>query len=445
LFRIASSAARAPWVGLIAAFALTASIACAGEPAPRFEELAVANRQVASLLRDRLAQMPAVAAVKWMAHAPVSDPVRERQVLESVVARAAQSGLDVPATRQLFELQIRLARELQERQHREWTRSGRCAPCESKAGLAGLRERIDAINEELLAALYVAASVRPREQDAAALEADAVAAETVLAEFVPNAADRRALFDAAQAVHLSKPANWERIKASGILRIGTTGDYAPFSAESGGGALRGADISLALDLARALDLRPVFIRIGWPTLTEDLRDGRFDVALSGISYTPERASLGLFSVPYHHGGKTLLARCAQRDRFDTLEEVDRSGVRVIVNPGGTNERYVRSTLHHATIVTHTDNPTTFAELVAGTADVMITDDVEAELQSRRHPELCRTYRGTLTRGDKHVLAVRDERLLSAVNSWLSAAIEAGLPQRLLRQAMADESAHDTPR
>ena len=189
----------------------------------------------------------------------------------------------------------------------------------------------------------------------------------------------------------------------------------------------------------------MFIRIAWPTLTQDLRDDRFDVALSGISYTPERASLGLYSTPYHHGGKTILARCVERERFDTLAEVDQPGVRVIVNPGGTNERYVRSTLHRATIVVHRDNPTTFVELIAGNADAMITDDIEAELQSRRHSELCRTSPGTLTEGDKHVLVARDDRLLAAVNSWLAAATAAGLPHRWLQRAMTEESASSPSR
>ena len=424
----------------MAALAWSASAVCADESSARFAEPAAAYETIVSLMRDRLAQMPGVAAVKWIAHAQVDDPTREAQVLDRVAVRAAQLGLDVPATRTLFEIQIRLARELQARLHREWARSGHCAPCDATSELTGLRERIDAINENLLSALYLAASLPPLTRDELADALTVADADATWAGFIPTATDRQALFGAVSDVRFTRRADWERIQASEVLRIGTTGDYAPFSTDESDGKVRGADVALALDLARTLQLRPVFIHITWPTLTQDLRDDRFDVALSGISYTPERASLGFFSVPYHHGGKTILARCSQRERFDTLAEVDRPGVRVIVNPGGTNERYVRSTLHRATIVVHRDNPTTFGELIAGTADAMITDDVEAELQSRRHPELCRTTPGTLTEGDKHVLVARDGRLLAAVNSWLAAAIAAGLPPRLLLQAMTEESA-----
>jgi cyclohexadienyl dehydratase len=227
----------------------------------------------------------------------------------------------------------------------------------------------------------------------------------------------------------------DSVRATQVLRVATTGDYAPFSLEANG-QLSGADIELARDLATHLDAEPMFVRTSWPGLADDLRAGRFDVALSGIGYTAERAALGLYSAAYHEGGKTLLARCADRERFDTAAELDRPGVRVIVNPGGTNERYAREHVHQARIVVHPDNRGVFAEIAAGRADVMVTDDVEAELQARRWPgQLCRTYPGTLTRGEKRILMSRDPALQVAVDEWLAESIAAGEPARELERAI----------
>jgi cyclohexadienyl dehydratase len=202
-----------------------------------------------------------------------------------------------------------------------------------------------------------------------------------------------------------------------------------------GGQVQGADVELALGLAAHLGVRPVFVRTSWPSLLADLAADRYDVALSGISITPERSARGRFSMPYQSGGKTIVARCADRKRYETLAEVDRRKVRVVVNPGGTNERYAREHLRHAQVVVHGDNRTVFDEILAGRADVMITDDVEADLQALRHPELCRTYAGTLTRADKAAFMVDDAALQAAVNEWLQAAIAQGLPARELREAM----------
>ncbi len=83
-------------------------------------------------------------------------------------------------------------------------------------------------------------------------------------------------------------------------------------------------------------------------------------------------------------------RCADKDRFGagTLKDVDKAGVRVVVNPGGTNEEFARANIKHATLRLHPENTTIFQEIIDGRADVMMTDASETLYQSKIHPELC---------------------------------------------------------
>ena len=120
-------------------------------------------------------------------------------------------------------------------------------------------------------------------------------------------------------------------------------------------------------------------------------------------------------------------------------------MRVVVNPGGTNEQFDRAHLHAATIVLHPDNRTIFDEILAGRADVMITDDVEADLQALRHPgALCRTLSGTLTKAPKQILITRAPQLQAVVDGWLAGAIAAGSPRAALEAAMRRfASEHDS--
>ena len=409
-------------------------------PAAEFAE-APAMQSLVAAMDERLALMQDVAAAKWLSGAPILDAARETVVLQQVGAKARFLGLDPATTQAFFAEQVRLARDVQQRWHDEWKRDARCTPCGEPANLQSVRERIDATNEAQFAALYL---LLPLRDDAATPLLEPLRA--TLVRHGRPAEDAEALWARLRSMtRIAGGPVLERVQATRVLRIATTGDYAPFSLDTDG-RLSGADIELARGLAAHLHATPVFIRTRWPDLADDLRNGRFDVALSGISHTPERAALGFYSASYRSGGKTLLARCADRDRFDTAAELDRPGVRVIVNPGGTNERYVREHVRQAQIVVYPDNRGVFAEIAAGRADVMVTDDIEAELQSRRRPgQLCRTYPGTLTRGDKHVLMERDPALQAAVAEWLGEAIAAGEPARQLERAMrayvGDNAAH----
>jgi cyclohexadienyl dehydratase len=104
-------------------------------------------------------------------------------------------------------------------------------------------------------------------------------------------------------------------------------------------------------------------------------------------------------------------------------------VRVIVNPGGTNERFAREQLSHAQLHIHGDNRTVFDEIVARRADVMVTDDVEVDRQVRLHRGLCRATAQTFTHGDKAWMLLNDAALVTEVDVWLEQAIRAGKVQQ----------------
>jgi cyclohexadienyl dehydratase len=164
----------------------------------------------------------------------------------------------------------------------------------------------------------------------------------------------------------------------------------------------------------------------------DMAAGRFDIGMSGISRTLARQREAFLSRPYYVGGKTPIARCDQAGRFSSLDAIDRPGVRVVVNPGGTNEAFVDAHVHRAEKVLHTDNRTIFREIVEGRVDVMITDRVEVELQSSRHDALCATMTDTLTYQEKAYLLPQDPVWLEFVNGWLDLAVADGTVERVFR-------------
>jgi len=418
---------RSVWIGVLTLGWVLSSGLVFAEAAQFVTEDAAVDR-VLELADQRLAVMPSVAAVKWQTHAPIFDPPRENAVIQRAQDLGAPMGLASDPVKHLFELQATLAREVQGALHEEWKAHG-FSYSEPVTTLAALRPRLDGLTVDLLQAIYLAAPVLQRDEFEAHYTASAQQRLHSAGWIDQN---RHDLLEVLHSVRETPVPALQRISSSGLLRVGTTGDYAPFSLEANG-SLTGSDIELAQKLAEQLHARAVFIHTSWSSMLDDLGRGAFDLSMGGVSVTPARQAQGIFSVPYSSGGKTILARCADARKFrGGLTSVDRSKVRIIVNPGGTNEQYVRSNVHHARIVVYPDNRAIFDEITAGHADVMITDDVEAELQTRHHPGLCRTFPGTLTHADKAILMPRDPNLVQAVNDWLTPAIAAGEPARMLK-------------
>lgn len=216
------------------------------------------------------------------------------------------------------------------------------------------------------------------------------------------------------------PSVLEQIARRGVLKVGTTGDFVPFSYRPAGAAeYHGVDVELAKDLAAALDVRVELVPTTWLTLMDDLAASKFDIAMSGISITPSRQRRAWFSNPVLSTGKAAIARDAEVDRFRSLEDINTPGVRVIVNRGGTNEAFARANFPRATLILSDDNRVVFQRIVCGEADVMVTDAMETLVQQTLHPQLeAVNPHEPFNFFEMGFLLPRDSALKTFVDEWL---------------------------
>lgn len=225
-----------------------------------------------------------------------------------------------------------------------------------------------------------------------------------------------------------------RIRAAGILRVGTTGDYVPFCRLGPDGHYSGADIDMAHDLASRLGVDIRFVPSVWASLLDDFLADRFDIAMGGVTVTPPRQDKAFFSVPNFVDGKRPLARRELADQLTSIEAIDRPGIRVIANPGSANEAFAKAHFTRAHVTIHHDNASVFDELVAGRADVMVTDGLEADHQADLHPELVAVPIAPFTRLEKAYMFGRDTAMKAYIDAWLESHFTAGTWQQALDRA-----------
>lgn len=183
-------------------------------------------------------------------------------------------------------------------------------------------------------------------------------------------------------------AHLEDITARGTIRIGTTGDYRPMSyLDKATGQYEGFDAALAKEIADSLHVKVEYVPTTWKTLSADTQAGQFDLALCGITRTYERERTMAMSDGYLLFGKTILCRAGEASKYQSLADIDRAEVKVMVNPGGTNEKFAREHLPHATLLVHEQNAEIPGLVAEGKADIMITETMEAVRYTRMDKRL----------------------------------------------------------
>ncbi len=219
----------------------------------------------------------------------------------------------------------------------------------------------------------------------------------------------------------------------GYILVGTTGDYKPFSyLNPSTGAYEGHDIGAAKKLGEALGVDVMFVKTTWKTLVEGILKKRYDIAMCGITRTLSRQKLVGLTDPYIKVGKSPLIRKADQERYKSLSDIDQPGVKIGVNPGGTNEKFVRANIKQAEVIVIPKNLEIPDKIVNGEVDVMITDNVEAMLVAAGRPELYAVApEKPLTKDDFGYMVPRDDfAFINWLNLWVHQMVDKGEFQKL---------------
>jgi cyclohexadienyl dehydratase len=151
------------------------------------------------------------------------------------------------------------------------------------------------------------------------------------------------------------------------LRIGTSGDYPPFSTFADPDShtlapVRGFDVELAADFARDLGVGIEWVPFRWPELETRVAADAFDIVASGVTWRPARAVTGWMTRATAIGGPCVVG--------------DLEPARVAVNQGGVLERFARTRFPSAQIIALDDNLALGGALTRHRADAVVTDSFE---------------------------------------------------------------------
>ena len=172
------------------------------------------DADVYQLIQKRLELMDEVAAYKWINKLPVEDLAREAVVLQNATIQSLKVGIRIEHSKQFFLQQIEAAKEIQRYWYSYWENNP--APENAPDLRNVVRPELTRLGNEIISNLLQTQAVHP----------DKFFTELTV-EGLSEGSKKRLYAAVASISYYDN--QLEQILSSGVLRVGTTGDYAPFS------------------------------------------------------------------------------------------------------------------------------------------------------------------------------------------------------------------------
>ena len=167
--------------------------------------------------------------------------------------------------------------------------------------------------------------------------------------------------------HLSK------ILRSGEIRIGMTGEQAPFTMKNKEGKLMGYEVELARALAKSMGVRLVLVKMPFPKLMGALEEGGIDAVMSGMTITPKRNMKALFAGPYMLSGKSLITRSEDLAEINDVNDANDKNYKIACLKGSTSEDFVRRSLPKVEVIVLNAYESGIEKVMNYEVDAMVAD------------------------------------------------------------------------
>jgi len=171
----------------------------------------------------------------------------------------------------------------------------------------------------------------------------------------------------------------DKIKAAGVIKVGTSPDYPPFEGVDENGNIVGFDIDLSKEIATELGVKAEFVRMGFDTIITAVKNGQVDLGMSSFSVNEERKQSIDFTIPYISSAQVILVK---KDATIMTKE-DLNGA-VVASQMGTTGAEAAKAIENAEVKVVDDYNIATMMLENGTVSAVVLDiAIGSELASRQ--------------------------------------------------------------
>lgn len=195
---------------------------------------------------------------------------------------------------------------------------------------------------------------------------------------------------------LASESTVEQVIKRGVLRVGNS-TFVPWAMKDKSGKLIGFEIDVAERLAKDMGVKIEFVPTQFSGIIPALLTGKFDVIITGLGITPERALKVNYSIPYDYTGMSIVANKKLAAGFKSLEDFNKPDVTIAVRMGATPVAAVKKFMPKAKMRQFDDQSQAYQELLNGNAHAVVASAPLPLFQSMKYSDiLFMPVKGTFT-------------------------------------------------
>jgi polar amino acid transport system substrate-binding protein len=233
----------------------------------------------------------------------------------------------------------------------------------------------------------------------------------------------------------------ERILNSGELRVGMSGNQAPYNAKTRTGELIGLDVDLANMLAGAFGVEAKFVTKPFPELLGALKASEVDIVMSGMAITAERTVDVTFVGPYLLTGNSILTNSTTLAAIKGAGEINRANLKLAALENSTSQRFIERNLPQAQLIKTKDYDTAVNMVLNDEVDALVADMSVCMLSMLRYPGKGLATLNQPLGLEPTGIAMRpgDTQLQNLIENFLGAFEGTGLMEQLRKKWLEDGS------
>lgn len=209
------------------------------------------------------------------------------------------------------------------------------------------------------------------------------------------------------------------IRRKNRLDVGVA-TFVPWVMHDKNGELIGYEVEVAKKLAEDLGVDLKLHPVGFNEIIGDLVNKRFDIIVTGIYPTPQRALFVNFSEPYSESKIELVASREKMRRANERKDFDKSDVTIGVVKGTVYSDYVKENFPSAKIQTFDQEDELFQALSEGKLEAGVASTPGPEFAAKLYKDkLFRPFGEPLGRlGESFAIRRGDTDFLNYLNTWI---------------------------